>query len=685
MSRGFLKPNIDGDIFSADRVDIDSHKDTSFVYNPVQSWSLNAQKSRLPIAKNRDHILYLLEKNQVLIIVGDTGCGKSTQVPQYLADAGWTDEKTMIGITEPRRVAVTTLAARVAEETKSRLGVEVGYSIRFDECFNREVTKIKFMTEGILIREMMADPLLKSYSVIILDEAHERTVSTDILMGLLKKVLKKRRDLRLIVSSATVDAEYIRDFFGNDKAAIISVHGNAYSVDIFYLEQPCPDYVKGCVDTVLKLHAVEPPGDVIVFLTGMDEVDHCVSMLREHGRSESQNKHGLKIWALPMYGSLPPQDQLKVFRPGGRGTRKIVVATNIAETSITIEGVAYVVDSSFVKMKWYNPDSNVDALIISEVSQASGQQRAGRAGRTRPGKCYRLCTEEDYLNLPLNTPPEMQRTDLSMAVLQLKALGIDNIVRFDFPSAPPSKNLISSMELLFALGALDERGRLTRPLGEQMSELPIHPTLSKMLFNSGEFGCVKEMAIIVAMLQIENVFMNPPGQSAKAKVAKRKFEVAEGDLLTLINVFNAFQSIQQIHAKHWCSSHFLRFKALVRATQLYQRLIKTLARHGLHVDEGVQARIHPGDTDNIRKCIVSGLFPNAAYLHMSGTYRTVRGDMEIAIHPTSVLYSTKQPSWVVFAEMVHTNKVLMRDLTVIDPSWLEILAPHYYEKTSVRT
>lgn len=320
MSRGFLKPNLD--VFTEDKVDIDVQKDTSFVYNPVQSWSLNAQRSRLPIAKNRDHILYMLEQNQVLVIVGDTGCGKSTQVPQYLAEAGWTQEK-MIGITEPRRVAVTTLASRVAEESKSQLGVQVGYSIRFDECFTREKTKIKFMTEGILIREMMGDPLLNTYSVLILDEAHERTVSTDILMGLLKKILRKRRDLKLIVSSATVDAEYIRDFFGEKSAAILSVTGNSYSVEMFYLENPCPDYVKGCVDTVLKLHQDEPPGDVIVFLTGMDEVDHCVTLLREAGRSQQQSKHGLKIWALPMYGALPPQDQLKVFRPGGRGTRKV--------------------------------------------------------------------------------------------------------------------------------------------------------------------------------------------------------------------------------------------------------------------------------------------------------------------------------------------------------------------------
>ena len=419
-------------------------------------------------------------------------------------------------MTEPRRVAVTTLATRVAEEQNTQLGRRVGYSIRFDECFMRSQTKIKYMTEGILIREMMADPLLKTYSVLMLDEAHERTAQTDIIMGLLKKVLRKRKDLRLIVSSATVDAEYIRDFFSEtdgENSAILSVEGSHYSVDIFYLSDPCPNYVQACVDTVLKIHQHEHLGDILVFLTGMEEVDQCVSLLRENSRN-LESKTGTSLFPLPMYGSLPHHDQLKVFRQAPRGQRKVVVATNIAETSITIDGIAYVVDCCFVKMRWFNPETNVDSLIISEVSQASALQRAGRAGRTRPGQCYRMCTEKDFDALPLNTLPEMQRTDLANSVLMLKALGIDNLVRFEFPSSPPSKTLIAALEVLFALGALDGKGSLTHPLGEQMSEFPIHPTLSKMLLTSGTFMCTREMAIIVAMLQIEDVFIIPKGKSS---------------------------------------------------------------------------------------------------------------------------------------------------------------------------
>ncbi len=590
-------------------------------------------------------------------------------------------------MTEPRRVAATTLANRVAEERGSALGDLVGYSIRFDERFDRSRTKIKYMTEGILVRELLGDPLLSNYVAIMLDEVHERTAQVDIIMGLLKKVLRKRRDLRLVISSATVDAEYIRDFFNSgsvadggarEKAAVISIAGSSYSVDVHYLTSPCPNYVKCSAETAMKLHQVEPPGDILIFLTGMEEVDECVDLLREHGREQKQSKHGLRLWPLPMYGSLPAHDQLKVFRPASRGHRKVVVATNIAETSITIDGVAYVVDCCFVKTRWYNADSNADTLVVTEVSRASAQQRAGRAGRTRPGQCYRLCTEEQFLRLPANTPPEMQRTDLSQSVLQLLALGVDNLVRFEFPSAPPSKNLIASLEVLYALGAVDDRGRLTDPLGERMSELPIHPTLSKMLLSSGEFGCSREICAVVSMLQVETVFARAAGHSAKARVAWRNFEVAEGDLLTLLNVYNAFKQQEADSARHWCSSNFLKYKALKRADELCQQMFRTLNRFKIPLKSA---------GDNLRdilKCIVSGLFPNSAYLHMSGSYRTVRGDYPVSVHPTSVLYTVKQPSWVVFVEMTHTNKVYIKDITAIDPTWLEVLAPHYYEKATRR-
>lgn len=296
--------------------------------------------------------------------------------------------------------------------------------------------------------------------------------------------------------------------------------------------------------------------------------------------------------------------------------------------------------------------------------------------------------------MPLNTPPEMQRTDLSMAVLQLKALGIHNLVRFEFPSAPPSKNLMASLELLFALGALDEQGELSKPLGDHMSELPVHPMLSKMLLSSGSFGCTDEIAAIVAIMQVDSVFIVPgAAAAARARAAHREFQVEEGDLLTMLNVFRAFLAQRgsgpgapDQACRSWCSTKFLKFKVLTRAEQLYIRLTKTMRRLGVtsastSEEEKTILRLHPGDS--VRRCIVSGMFPNAAYLHPSGYYRTVRGDFTLHVHPSSVLYTEKPASWVVFSELVHTNKVYMKDITTIDPVWLETLAPHYYEKKSV--
>ena len=445
--------------------------------------------------------------------------------------------------------------------------------------------------------------------------------------------------------------------------------------------------MKSSVETVLKIHKSEPPGDILVFLTGMEEIDQCMSLLNEYKNDKAAVKSGLKLNPMPMHGSLPPRDQLKVFQPTVRGFRKVIVATNIAETSITIDGIAYVIDSCFVKLKWFNSDTSVDSLIVTEISQASAQQRTGRAGRTRPGQCFRLCREADFHRLALNTPPEMQRTDLSMAVLQLKALGISNLVRFEFPSAPPSKNLIAALELLFALGALDEKGELTKPLGEQMSELPIHPMLSKMLITSSTFNCTKEIAIIVAMLQVDNVFQTPTNQAAKARSKHRDFEVEEGDLITLLNVFLEFNSVLESkgedHSKHWCSTHFVKYKSLLRAHQLLGRLRASLKRFGFDYQTRHQTMGASGD--DIRRCIVSGMFPNAAYLHPSGVYRTVRGDIPLHIHPTSILYALKPATWVVYSELTQTTKLLMKDVTVIEPSWLEALAPHYYEKKTVQS
>lgn len=675
----FWKPDSEkpgGGITTERPVNGDDTADTA-IYNPNSSLSMNLQRQRLPIFMHRTNISYLLEKYETVIIVGETGCGKSTQIPQYLHESGWTSEKWKICITQPRRVAVVTVATRVAEERGSFIGEEVGYSIRFDDCCNPQTTRVKFLTDGVLLRETMSDPLLSQYSVIMLDEAHERTLHTDIMIGLLKKIKKKRKDLRIIVSSATLDAEMFKDFFNsnitNDKskdtAAILSVKGRSYPGDIHYTLSPVPDYLKTTVDTVMGIHKEEPHGDILAFVTGQDEVESVVSQLIERARSLPKGSQYLKV--LPMYGGLPHAEQMLVFKPTPHNTRKVVVATNIAEASITINGIVYVIDCGYVKLRAYSPKVGVESLLVVPVSQASANQRAGRAGRVRSGKVYRLYTEHDFLALNPATVPEMQRCNMASVLLQLKCLGIDNILRFNFPARPPAQSMIRGLELLYALGALDKHGKLVDPLGTNMAEFPTDPMIAKMLLSSGEFECSEEILSIAAMLQIQNIFLSPSKQKAAADNAKRKFSVYEGDHITLLNVYEAFLKCNK--SSRWCHEHFLNYKGLSRAVKIREQFKKLLLQFKVPLISC------DGDIDSICQCIVSGFFANAARLHPSGSYRTVRDDHPLYIHPTSVLYTEAPPQWVVYHEVLQTSKEYMRDVTKIDPSWLYKLAPQYYE------
>ncbi|KAK9751550.1 Helicase associated domain (HA2) [Popillia japonica] len=674
----FLKPS-ENTVSYLDRNENSLTETTNFVYNKYLSQSIQTQRQRLPIFNNRNHILYLLEKYQTLVLVGETGCGKSTQIPQYIVEAEWPDQ---VGICQPRRVAALSLASRVAEETGTVMqGDTVGYAVRFDACVNKP--KIKYMTEGILIREMMTDPLLKSYSVIMLDEVHERTLYTDILMGLMKKILKKRRELRLIVASATLDAQELQTFFNlnqtsekkNDSAVIMSVHGRQHPVDIHYVKDPVPCYVQAVVDTVLKINESKERGDILAFLTGQEEVDRAVRLINEHAVLIEESNKKNKMLVVPMYGSLSNHDQLKVFRHPPEGHRKVVIATNVAETSVTIPGIVFVIDCGFVKLKWFNNETHTDSLIVVPVSKASADQRAGRSGRMRPGKAYRLYTEEEAQKLANTTPPEMIRSNLTYVVLQLKALGIRNILKFQFPSPPPAKNLKSALEILFALGAIDINGDLTQPLGYNMAEFPLDPLYSKLLLNSGQFGCSEEILTIVSMLQVETVFAKPTTGNGmiKARVQKRLFEVAEGDLIMYLNVYAGFMNSNM--ERGFCQKNFINYRAMKRVVEIRARLQRMIANYDVPLVSC------SGYAEPILKCIVSGLFPNAAYLHYSGVYKTIRGDVELHVHPDSVLYTIPQPQWVVFCEVLHTTKLFMKDLTVIKSDWLLELAPHFYHKT----
>jgi len=379
----------------------------------------------------------MLRDHQTTILVGETGSGKTTQVAQFVADAGIGAPATaMIAVTQPRRVAAMSVARRVAEEMDATLGATVGYSIRFEECSSPQ-TLIKFMTDGMLLREAMTDPLMSRYSVIILDEAHERTLATDVLFGLLKGVLARRPELKLVVMSATLEAEKFQDYFAD--APLMRVPGRLFPVEVFYTQAPEADYVDAAVRTVAQIHACEPPGDVLLFLTGEEEIeDACRKIAAEAGKLSSAPSSTVgPVAVVPLYSSLPPAQQQKIFdpppppaRPGGPPGRKVIVSTNIAETSLTIDGVVYVVDPGFVKQKVYNPRTRVESLLVSPISRASAHQRAGRAGRTRPGKCFRLYTEASFgADLIEQTHPEILRSNLGSVVLQLKKLGVDDLVR----------------------------------------------------------------------------------------------------------------------------------------------------------------------------------------------------------------------------------------------------------------
>ncbi|XP_008515627.2 probable ATP-dependent RNA helicase DHX35 isoform X3 [Equus asinus] len=646
----FWRPGTEGPgvSISEERQSLAENSATTIVYNPYAALSIEQQRQKLPVFKLRNHILYLVENYQTVVIVGETGCGKSTQIPQYLAEAGWTAEGRVVGVTQPRRVAAVTVAGRVAEERGAVLGHEVGYCIRFDDCTDPLATRIKFLTDGMLVREMMVDPLLTKYSAIMLDEAHERTLYTDIAIGLLKKIQKKRGDLRLIVASATLDAEKFRDFFNQndtsdptrDTCVILTVEGRTFPVDIFYLQSPVPDYIKSTVETVMKIHQTEGDGDVLAFLTGQEEVETVASMLIEQARALSRTGMKRHLRVLPMYAGLPSFEQMKVFERVSRSVRKVIVATNVAETSITISGIVYVIDCGFVKLRAYNPRTAIECLVVVPVSQASANQRAGRGGRSRSGKCYRLYTEEAFDKLPQSTVPEMQRSNLAPVILQLKALGIDNVLRFHFMSPPPAQSMVQALELLYALG--------------------------------GNFGCSQEILSIAAMMQIQNIFVVPSNQKSQAIRVHRKFAVEEGDHLTMLNVYEAF--IKHNKNSQWCQEHFLNYKGLVRAVTVREQLKKLLVKFQ------VPKTSSEGDPDPVLRCIVSGFFANAARFHSTGAYRTIRDDHELHIHPASVLYAEKPPRWVIYNEVIQTSKYYMRDVTAVESAWLLELAPHFYQQ-----
>ncbi|KAH6562006.1 hypothetical protein BASA61_005169 [Batrachochytrium salamandrivorans] len=668
-------PNADDKMFAQDlkgfgrlATDIPEWKKTimnsATTFGKITSLSMKAQRESLPIFKLRETIIRAVDENQLLIVVGDTGSGKTTQMTQYLAEEGFAS-KGMIGCTQPRRVAAMSVAKRVAEEVGCRLGQDVGYTIRFEDCTSPE-TKIKYMTDGMLLRECLIDDMLSKYQVLLLDEAHERTVATDILFGLLKKTVKKRPDFKLIITSATLDAERFSSYFFN--CPILTIPGRTYPVEILYAKEPESDYLDSALITVMQIHLSEPAGDILLFLTGQEEIDTSAEILYE--RMKALGPMVPELIILPVYSALPSEMQSKIFDPAPPGSRKVVLATNIAETSITIDGIYYVIDPGFVKHSTYDPKLGMDALVVVPISQAQSRQRSGRAGRTGPGKCYRLYTEAAYRNEMLaNSVPEIQRMNLSMIVLMLKAMGINDLIGFDFMDPPPVQTLVTALELLFQLGALDNEGLLTR-LGRKMSQFPMDPSMAKTLLISTDLGCSEELLTIVAMLTAQNVFYRPKEKQAQADQKKAKFHQPEGDHLTLLTVYNAWKASKFSNA--WCHENYIQARTMRRAQDVRKQLLGIMDRYRQDI-------VSCGRNYNqVRRALCGGYFRNAAKKDPQEGYKTLVEGTPVHVHPSSALFN-KQPEWLIYHELVMTTKEYMREVLAIEPKWLVEVAPTFFK------
>ncbi|KAF8493481.1 P-loop containing nucleoside triphosphate hydrolase protein [Russula emetica] len=645
---------------------------------------LEARK-KLPVYEQMGEFYKLYTKHQIIIVVGETGSGKTTQIPQFVvySDLPQTKQK-VVACTQPRRIATMFAAKRVADEMDVTLGKEVGHAIRFEDMTDPGTTFLKYMTDGLLFREAMNDPDLSRYSTIILDEAHERSIATDTLMGLLKGLVKRRKDLKIIIMSATLDALKFQKYFTTDETPpLFKVPGRTHPVEIFFTREPEPDYVEAAILTVLMIHRCEDPGDILLFLTGQEEIEDACRKIKIEADDLFANDPDTigPLSCIPLYSSLPPQQQQRVFDPpppprvpDGPLGRKVIISTNIAETSLTIDGIVYIVDPGFSKQSVYNPRIRVESLLVSPIAKSSAQQRAGRAGRTRPGKCFRLYTEKDFMReLEEQAHPEILRCNLASTVLALVKAGVKDLVQFDWLDAPAPETLMRALEVLHFLAALDDYGNLT-PLGRMMSEFPLDPQMSKMLIVSPEFNCSQEILTIVAMLSVPNIWIRPNDRRKEADIAKQRLSIPDGDHLTLLNVFDEYQNNLSDH--NWAWNNYVSARSLAEAANVRAQILRIMERFEINqVTKSYKDQTrHYMD---IRRALVCGYYMQVGHKNGEGTYLTIKDNQVVRLHPSCCLES--QPEWVLFNESVLTARLFIRTVTEIRPEWLLELAANYYD------
>uniref|UniRef100_H0V1F8 ATP-dependent RNA helicase DHX33 n=1 Tax=Cavia porcellus TaxID=10141 RepID=H0V1F8_CAVPO len=627
----------------------------------------------LPIFQARGQLLAQLRNLDSAVLIGETGSGKTTQIPQYLYEAG-IGRQGIIGVTQPRRVAAISLATRVSDEKRTELGKLVGYTVRFEDVTSED-TRIKFLTDGMLLREAISDSLLRKYNCIILDEAHERTIHTDVLFGVVKAAQKRRKELgklplKVVVMSATMDVDLFSQYFNG--APVLYLEGRQHPIQIFYTKQPQHDYLHAALVSVFQIHQEAPSSqDILVFLTGQEEIEAMSKTCRDIAKHLPDGCPAMLV--LPLYASLPYAQQLRVFQAAPKGYRKVIISTNIAETSITITGIKYVVDTGMVKAKKYNPDSGLEVLAVQRVSKTQAWQRTGRAGREDSGVCYRLYTEEEFEKFDKMTVPEIQRCNLAGVMLQLLAMKVPDVLTFDFMSKPSPDHIqaaIAQLDLLGALEHKDDQLTLT-PIGRKMAAFPLEPKFAKTILLSPKFHCTEEILTIVSLLSVDSVLYNPPARREEVQNVRKKFISSEGDHITLLNIYRTFRNTGG--NKDWCKENFVNSKNMMLVAEVRAQLREICLKMSMPI---MSSR---GDVESVRRCLAHSLFMNTAELQPDGSYATTDSHQPVAIHPSSVLFHCK-PACVVYTELLYTNKCYMRDLCVVDAEWLYEAAPEHFRR-----
>ncbi|NQT57965.1 MAG: ATP-dependent RNA helicase [Bacteroidetes bacterium] len=610
----------------------------------------------LPIYQQRERIIKELQSNNVIVVESPTGSGKTTQIPLILHNYGFS-KTGIVGVTQPRRIAAISVCEYIAKQLGSVIPGVAGYKMRFWDITNAD-TVIKIMTDGILLQELKADRLLSKYSVIMVDEAHERSLNIDFILGLLKQVLTERSDFKVIISSATINAGVFSNYF--DGCPIIHIDAQIYPVDIRYKPLPYNDNSEILIEYIASIvqHRVQETsnGDILIFLPGERLITNCVLKLDHIDKKKN-------LFIVPLFGRLPKKDQERVFLKTPEGMQKVVIATNIAETSITIDNIKTVIDSGLSKINYYNPKTFTSSLIESSIAKASCNQRKGRAGRTAPGVCYRMYDKNDFNNRPTYTPEEIKRTDLSEVVLRMSELGITDFESFDFITHPGHAGIASAIETLRLLNAIDIDNELT-PTGKLMVKFPLLPRFSRIIVEAiiKYHDVLEETIIAASFLSARSPFTLPAGEEIEARHAHHTYSSESGDFVTYVTLFNNYKKqLQESAREKFCKINYLEKQTMDELVNIVEQLSEIVAEIGIPILSG-------GSLHDYLSSVASGLIQFVCVKTGKNVYRSLTTD-KIHIHPGSIMFR-KSPSFIVAGEIVRTSRMFARSVSALKKDWL---------------